>query len=50
MNLNCTVHKTADFLGKKWTIQILLEISKGKEKTRRYQEIKNDPFHQAKGA
>jgi len=38
---NCTVYETADFLGKRWTIVILLELFKGEENKKRYSEIKN---------
>jgi DNA-binding HxlR family transcriptional regulator len=41
MNKNCTVYKTMDFVGKKWTILILLEIYKSKRNMKRYSEIKN---------
>lgn len=41
MNKDCTVYKTADFIGKKWTLLILLEIHKGKNNTKRYSEVKN---------
>ena len=41
MDANCTVYKTMDFISKKWTLLILLELFKeGKEK-KRYSEIKN---------
>jgi DNA-binding HxlR family transcriptional regulator len=29
MNENCTVYRTMDYLAKKWTIMILLELYKG---------------------
>lgn len=41
MNRKCTIYRTADFVGKKWTIVILLEIYKGKSNAKRYSEIKN---------
>lgn len=41
MYKKCTVYKTADFIGKRWTILILLELYKGKAKWKRYSEIKN---------
>ena len=31
MNENCTVYRTMDYLAKKWTIMILLELYKGEE-------------------
>lgn len=40
MNEDCTLYKTAEFLGKKWTILILLELNKGKNKKKRYSELK----------
>ncbi len=39
MNKKCTVYRTADFIGKRWTLLILLELYKG-SKTKRYSEIK----------
>ncbi len=42
MNKKCTVYQTADFIGKKWTILILLEIYKGKKQWKRYSHIKNN--------
>ena len=40
MDKNCTIYKTCDFLGKKWTILILLELYKGDGSCRRYSELK----------
>jgi len=40
MNSNCTVYKTLDFLGRKWSIFILLELYKGKGGCRRYNDLK----------
>jgi len=40
MNKNCVIYNTADFLGKKWTFLIILELYKGKNKKKRYSEIK----------
>jgi DNA-binding HxlR family transcriptional regulator len=37
MDKNCTIYKTADFVGKKWTLLILLELYKNKK---RYSELK----------
>ena len=42
MNNNCTIYKTADFLGKRRTLLIILEIYKGKNKKKRYSELKKD--------
>ena len=40
MDNTCTIYKTADFVGKKWTILIMLEIYKGKNEWKRFNEIK----------
>jgi len=40
MDDDCTIYKTADFIGKRWTLLILLELYKGDSKTKRYSEIK----------
>jgi DNA-binding HxlR family transcriptional regulator len=40
MNDNCTVYKTMDYISKKWTLIILLEIYKGNFSKKRYSEIK----------
>lgn len=40
MDHSCTVYKTMDYLAKKWTIMILLELYKGKE-WKRFSEIRN---------
>jgi len=40
MDHECTVYKTVDYLAKKWTLMILLELYKGKE-WKRFTEIKN---------
>ena len=36
----CTIYKTADFIGKKWTLLILLELHKGNDKWKRFNELK----------
>lgn len=41
MDENCTVYQTVDFISKKWTLIILLEIYKGSQGKKRYSEIKN---------
>ena len=41
MDDNCTVYKTMDYISKKWSLLILLEIYKGKQSKKRYSEIKN---------
>ena len=38
----CTVYKTADFIGKRWTLLILLELYKGKALIKRYSELKKN--------
>jgi DNA-binding HxlR family transcriptional regulator len=40
MEKSCTVYRTADFIGKRWTMLILLELYKGEAGTRRYSELK----------
>jgi len=40
MNEDCTVYKTMDYLSKKWTPLIILELYKGKSEKKRYSEIK----------
>lgn len=42
MNKDCTIHKTANFIGKRWTLLILLELYKGDSRWKRYSEIKNE--------
>lgn len=41
MDENCTVYQTMDFISKKWTLLILLELYKGSQGKKRYTEIKN---------
>ena len=41
MDKDCTVYKTMDFISKKWTLLILLELYKGNKEKKRYSEIKN---------
>lgn len=38
--MDCSIHKTVDIIGKRWTLLILLELYKGKKKVKRYSEIK----------
>jgi DNA-binding HxlR family transcriptional regulator len=40
MDESCTVYRAADFIGKRWTVLILLELYKGRSGTRRYSELK----------
>jgi len=42
MDEECTVYKTMEYLSKKWSLIILLEIYKGKNNQKRYTEIKNN--------
>jgi DNA-binding HxlR family transcriptional regulator len=41
MDETCTVYKTVDFIAKKWTLLILLELYKGNKETKRYSDLKN---------
>ncbi|MBW3020066.1 helix-turn-helix transcriptional regulator [Candidatus Woesearchaeota archaeon] len=41
MNEDCTIYKITNIVSKRWTIPILLEIYKSKNKSKRYSEIKN---------
>ncbi len=41
MDSHCTIYKTANFIGKRWTLLILLELYKGDSKAKRYSEIKS---------
>ena len=41
MNHECTLYKTMDFLAKKWTILILLELQKGEQEWKRFSEIRD---------
>ena len=42
MNIDCTIYKTSNFIGKRWTLPILLELYKGNLKFKRYSEIKKN--------
>lgn len=42
MDKDCTIYKTMDFIGKKWTLLILLELYKGASKIKRYSELKKN--------
>ena len=42
MDNMCTIYKTADFIGKKWTLLILLELHKGKNQWKRFNELKRN--------
>ncbi len=37
---DCTVYKTMNIIGKRWTIHILLELHKGEKKEKRFNELK----------
>lgn len=41
MDKRCTVYRTVSFVGKKWTLLILLELYKKKTKWKRYSQLKN---------
>ncbi len=45
MDKNCTVFKTMDYISKKWSVIIILELNKSKTKSKRYSEIKNKIPH-----
>ena len=40
MDEKCTIYRTSNLIGKKWTLSILLELYKGKETWKRYSHIK----------
>ena len=40
MNEECGIYRTADFIGKRWTLLILLELYKGESKWKRYNGLK----------
>jgi len=40
MDDDCSIYRTLDFIGKRWTLLIILELYKGKKKEKRYSEIK----------
>ncbi|MBU0496759.1 MAG: helix-turn-helix transcriptional regulator, partial [Candidatus Thermoplasmatota archaeon] len=40
MHQDCTVYRTVDFISKKWSIIILLELYRGNKQAKRYSEIK----------
>ncbi|NMC58791.1 MAG: helix-turn-helix transcriptional regulator [Candidatus Methanofastidiosa archaeon] len=39
--VDCTIYKTLDILGKRWTLLILLELYKGEKAQKRFNELKN---------
>jgi|SRR3989344_4097582 len=40
MDKDCTIYRTANFIGKKWTLLVLLELYKGSSKWKRYSQLK----------
>ncbi|MGB4279067.1 MAG: transcriptional regulator, partial [Methanoculleus sp.] len=40
MHAECTVNQTVKYLGRKWTLLIILELYKGENYTRRFTEVK----------
>ena len=40
MKIDCHIYKALNFVGKRWSLLILLELYKGKSKWKRYSEIK----------
>lgn len=42
VNTECTVYQTMEYLSKRWSMLILLELFKGKGHSKRYSELKND--------
>jgi len=41
MNEKCHIYRALNFVGKRWTLLILLELYKGNSKWKRYSELKN---------
>lgn len=41
MKQTCPVYTTMNFMGKRWTMLVLLELYKGKARWKRYSELKN---------
>jgi len=40
MDKKCAIYQTTDFIGKRWTLLIILELYKGTSKYKRYSELK----------
>ncbi|MDY0386631.1 MAG: helix-turn-helix domain-containing protein [Methanolobus sp.] len=38
---DCTIYKTVDIVGKKWSLCIMHELCKGENKQKRFNELKN---------
>jgi len=45
MNEKCPVYSTMSFMGKRWTMVVLLELYKGDAKWKRYSELKAKLMH-----
>ena len=41
MKASCPVYTTMNFMGKRWTMLVLLELYKGNPKWKRYSQLKN---------
>jgi len=41
MDKNCAVYNASNLIGKKWTLMILIELYKGEEKWKRYNQLKS---------
>ncbi|MCB9359613.1 helix-turn-helix transcriptional regulator [Candidatus Woesearchaeota archaeon] len=41
MGIKCPIRQTVEFMGKKWTLLILLELHRGDTKSKRYSSIKS---------
>ena len=42
MDENCTVYRTMEYISKRWSMLILLELFKGQDGNKRYSELKAD--------
>lgn len=42
MDESCTVYRTMEYLSKRWSLLIILELFKGQEEGKRYSELKRD--------
>ena len=42
MDKDCTIYQTTNFIGKRWTLLILLELYRGNTKSKRYSELKRN--------
>jgi len=41
MDHSCTVYKTMEYLARKWTIMILMELNKGKSRWKRFSSLRD---------